>query len=233
MSGPGLDRAWGVLRRRGPGAAALAAVGAVTGKFEQAWKQRRGPQQFLVDGVRHTQLVHPYNRTWRNERAVEVPLAEAFLDRVDGPVLELGNVLANYGRSGHVVVDKYELKPGVRNVDVVDYRPEERFGAIVALSTLEHVGWDEEARDPAKIPRAVQHLRHLLLPTGRLLVTCPLSYNPHLDALISADALGADTQAYLVKHRSVWTQVERASAFAGAGMGRYGGSALWIAEFPP
>jgi FkbM family methyltransferase len=231
--GDGLDRGIRVLRQRGPRAAALGAVGEVRARLELARWRRRPPQAFSVDGVEHIQLVHLYNRTWRNERAVEIPLALAFLERQTGPVLELGNVLTNYGRHGHVVVDKYERRRGVLNVDVVEFRPEERFGAIVAISTLEHVGWDEEPRDPAKISRAVAHLRHLLLPSGRLFVTCPLSYNPHLDALITAGVPGVDRQAFLVSHGGRWVQVDQGEAFARARVGPHGASALWVGELVP
>lgn len=233
MSSSGLDRVRRVLRQRGAGAVATGAVDEIRARFELLGHRRRLPATFVVDGVHHTQLVHLHNRTWRNERAVEVPLAVAFLERQEGPVLELGNVLGNYGRAGHVVVDKYEVQPGVVNVDVIDYSPPDRFGAIVAVSTLEHVGWDEEARDPEKIPLAVRHLRHLLAPTGRIFLTCPLSHNPHLDAMIAADGLGADQQAFLLGDRSRWTQVEQTKAFAQARMGRYGGTALWVAELAP
>lgn len=219
--------------RRGPRASALALADHVQAVLEHRQHQRRGPRTFTLDGVEHTQLVHPYNRTWRNERAVEVPIALAFLDRHQGPVLELGNVLANYGRQGHVVVDRYEQTPEVLNEDIVDYQPAERFGAIVAVSTLEHVGWDEDPKDLGKIPRALLHLRHLLLPVGRLLVTCPLSYNPHLDALIASGSLEPDQQAFLVEEGGLWSQAEEAAARAQAKMGRYGGNALWVAELGP
>jgi SAM-dependent methyltransferase len=199
--------------------------------LRQHW--RRPQHAFVIDGVEHTQLVHLHNRTWRNERAVEIPLAISFLDRQDGPVLELGNVLGNYGRTGHVVVDKYEQRAGVLNVDIIDYRPSHSFGAIVSVSTLEHVGWDAEPQDPDKIPRAVQHLRRLLLPSGRLLVTCPISYNPHLDALIRAGALGAERQAFVVGSQGLWSQADEAAAFAHARANRYGSTAIWVAEFPP
>lgn len=230
---PGVERAQRVLRERG----LRAAAGGVVDEVRARWELRRhgaaAPQRFVVHGVEHTQLVHLHNRTWRNERAVEVPLALAFLERHTGPVLEVGNVLAHYGRTGHVVVDKYERRPGVVNDDVVDYRPADRFGAIVSLSTLEHVGWDEEPRDADKIPAAVRHLRSLLLPAGRMFVTCPVSYNPHLDALIRAGALGADREAFLVRRAGAWVEADQDRAFAVATMGRYGGSAVWVAELPP
>ena len=226
-----LDRAARVLRERGTRATAARAADEVRARVEESRLRRRGPQRFVVDGVEHTQLVHRYNRTWRNERTVEVPLATTFLDRCEGPALELGNVLANYGRTGHVVVDKYERHPGVLNVDIVDYRPAGRFGAIVALSTLEHVGWDEEPRDSSKIPQALRHLRSLLLPSGRLLVTCPISYNPHLDRLIAGGVLGPERQSFLVRGQGLWSQADQAAAYAHARMGPYGGTALWVAEF--
>jgi SAM-dependent methyltransferase len=234
MSSAALDRGRRVLRQRGVGAALRGVVDEARAQVEVRVARRRGPQTFVVDGVERTQLIHLYNRTWRNERAVEVPLALAFLDRHDGPVLEVGNVLVNYGRTGHVVLDKYERRPGVVNADVVDYRPDQRFGAIVAVSTLEHVGWDEEPQDPGKIPCAVQRLRDLLLPTGRLLVTCPLSYNPHLDALVEGGGLDPARQTCLVRDGSGrWRETPRADAFASARMGRHGANAVWVAELGP
>lgn len=231
--GGALDRGRRVLRERGLRAAARGAVGEVRARFELARWRQRPSSPFVVDGVEHTPLVHLYNRTWRNERAVEIPLALAFLERQPGPLLELGNVLVNYGLAGHVVVDKYEQRSGVLNVDIVEFQPQERFGAIVAVSTLEHVGWDEEPRDPGKILRAVDHLRHLLLPSGRLFVSCPLSYNPHLDALITEGAPGLDRQAFLVSDAGRWRQVDQGEAFAEARMGPHGASAVWVAELMP
>ena len=228
-----LHRARTALRQRGLAGLTAGAADEARARLELAAHRRRPPVTFVVDGTEHTQLVHLHNRTWRNERAVEIPLTEAFLARTSGPVLEVGNVLAGYDRSGHVVVDRYEQHAGVLNVDVVDYETSQRFGAIVAISTLEHVGWDEDVRDPTKIPRAVQHLRGLLGPTGRMLVTCPLSYNPHLDALIRAGTLAADREAFLTVDGGRWRQVDQAAAFAGARMGPHGGTSIWVAELGP
>ena len=233
MSHSGLERARRVLRQRGAGAVVEGAADEVRARLEQSRLRRRPPQIFVVDGIQHVQLVHLYNRTWRNERGVEIPLAQAFLDRHQGAALELGNVLTNYGRDGHVVVDKYERQRGVLNVDIVDYRPPEQFDCIVSVSTLEHVGWDEEPQDARKIPRAVGHLRALLAPSGRLFVTCPLSYNPHLDRLIRDDALGADTQVFLVRDGEQWAQTDQEAAFAQAKTDRYGNTSIWVAEFTP
>ena len=41
------------------------------------------------------------------------------------------------------------------NQDVVDFKTNEKYDLIVSISTLEHVGWDEEPRDDKKISKAL------------------------------------------------------------------------------
>jgi SAM-dependent methyltransferase len=156
---------------------------------------RRAAPTFEFAGRERPLFVHRYNATWQNERAVEMPLVLEALDA--SPLLEIGNVLAHYGHRGHVVVDKYERAPGVLNVDALDFAPPERFARIVSLSTIEHMGFDEEVRDEGKPRRAVAHLRSLLAPGGRMLVTFPLGYNPAADELGAPDAGAFDEIAYL------------------------------------
>jgi hypothetical protein len=142
---------------------------------------------FVFDGERYDYLFHHYNTTWRNERTVEVPLAARVLAGHRGArMLEIGNVLHNYlGEdelpAGRMIVDKYEVAPGVRNMDVVDHRPESTYDMIVAISTMEHVGWDEEPQDPAKAAAAIERIHTWLAPKGQLLVTVPLGHHPELD----------------------------------------------------
>jgi len=151
---------------------------------------------FGHEGTALSYLRHPYNYTWLNERAVEVPLAAAALSEA-GPtarVLEIGNVLAHYRQVTHPVVDKYEQAPGVHNVDVVDIGAGTGlagpFDLVLAISTLEHVGLDEDVRDPDKPARAVAHLASLLAPGGRLWCTFPVGYNAALDERLRSDGLG-------------------------------------------
>lgn len=174
-----------------------------------AWQTAR--RSFTFDGRTYPLFSHRYNRTWTNERAVEIPLARAFLT---GRVLEVGNVLSHYGHS-HTVVDKYEQAPGVLNVDVLDYHPDERFDRIVAVSTMEHVGWDEEPREPGKAGAAITHLRSLLAPDGRLLVTVPLGHNPPLDEQIRSGVLDPEREGFLRGIGREWSQLPRDEALVG------------------
>jgi hypothetical protein len=137
---------------------------------------------FTLGGRRYRYLWHPYMSTWLTERAVEVPLAWERVRNADpASVLEVGNVLPHYFPTGHTVVDKYEHAPGVINEDVVSFSPDRRYELIVSVSTLEHVGWDEKPKDPAKVLRAIERLRELLTDTGELIFTVPKGWHPELD----------------------------------------------------
>jgi SAM-dependent methyltransferase len=183
---------------------------------------RHRPDGFEFDGVSYRYFAHPYNETWRNERAVEIPVAMRTLEQRGGSrVLEVGNVLVHYGRAGHDVVDKYERASNrVVQADIVDFRTSARYDLIVAISTLEHVGFDEDVKDPAKPRRAVEHMTSLLAPGGELLVTIPLGYNAAVDRDLETGALGFDEVGYLrrLDRFNRWSEAS-ASAVAGAAYG--------------
>lgn len=162
-------------------------------------------ESFCVAGRSFPYFVHPHNVTWRNERAVEIPLAIDFLSRCSGRGLEFGNVLSHYRVShGGVVLDKYERTDGVLNLDVVDFDPGRAFDWIVSISTLEHVGWDERPRDEGKSVRAFHLLRSTLSAGGRLFLTVPFGHNSALDSAILGGELPTVSQTSLVKERGRW-----------------------------
>lgn len=167
-------------------------------------------RRFTVAGQRYPYFCHRYNATWRNERAVEVPYATAWVQQYrPNQVLELGNVLSHYGVSGHTVLDKYEQADGVINRDIVNYRPKKKYELIISVSTVEHVGWDEPTKSKTKVKRAVSALKKLLKPGGQLIITVPLGYNPHLDGYLQAGTLGFDQIQYLqrVSLFNTWQEV--------------------------
>jgi len=142
----------------------------------------KSPPTFTFQGGTYTQFWHRYNSTWRNERAVEIPIIRGVVRRSPGArILEVGNVLSHYGPVSHEVVDKYEKAEGVINEDICSYAPLEKYDLILSISTLEHVGWDEEPRRPEKILSAFENLKCLLALGGRIVVTLPLGYNRPMD----------------------------------------------------
>src|SRR6476659_1445958 len=150
------------------GDAARWACGAAAGL---PWTVRGSRGTFELQGRSYCYLYDRHKLTWLTERAVEVPVVQAIVDDSAGKrVLEVGNVLSRYGPASHVVVDKYEHAPGVLNRDALELDGLGWFDLIVAISTLEHVGWDEHPRDSGKALRAVDALRRLLTPGGQLVI---------------------------------------------------------------
>jgi SAM-dependent methyltransferase len=181
------------------------------------WTLTGSHGRFDFQGDRYAYLFHPYKLTWLTERAVEVPVVQAVVDRqAHRRVLEVGNVLSHYRPQTHLVLDKYERGPGVLNRDVLELEGLGEFDLIVAISTLEHVGWDEDPRDPGKAVRAVSALRALLAPGGRLLLTVPVGYNAAFDAALREGAISLSATAALrrVDGATRWKEVAPAEAWS-------------------
>jgi hypothetical protein len=129
----------------------------------------------------------------RSERAIEVPLALDFLAQYQGSehILEVGNVLQHYE---HIlqkpftspprrIIDKFEIGRDVENIDVMDMDPAHKFQAIIAISTVEHVGQfctptgefgELESKVDLEAPlKAIAKIYDLLDNGGRALLTVP------------------------------------------------------------
>lgn len=170
-------------------------------------------RRFTFLSQKYPYFVHRYNATWRNERAIEVPIIWRQVQDAyqrGARVLEIGNVLSHYYPTHHTVVDKYEKAKGVINQDIVDFNPTKKFDLIVAISTFEHIGWDESPRRKQKVNRAVKHVRSLLRPGGRASITVPAGYNPYVDEQLIAGTLGFDSHVVLQRTTidNQWREVD-------------------------
>ena len=157
-------------------------------------------------------LYHLYNCTCLNERAVEVPIVWEIVRNNQGrKILEVGNVLSHYFPVFHDILDKYDKGEEIINQDVVDFRPSQKYDLIVSISTLEHVGWDEEPKDPEKIWLAIDRLKECLAPEGRMIVTLPLGYNLKMDQLLSEGKIQFTNQYFLkrVSNDNNWQEVDK------------------------
>lgn len=194
---------------------------------------------FTFAGHEFAYFDHPYNTTLDNERCVEVPIARWYAAGYAArSTLEVGNVLSHYGPVAHTIVDKHEQADGVLNVDIVDYVPRGTFDLILSISTFEHIGYDsdDQSKDSAgKILQAIEVCRHLLNPSGLMVITVPLGWNPAMDTLIQQCSMPTHREFYLrrVAQRE-WQQCDRDEAMPC----RYGtpyqaANALLVAEFVP
>jgi hypothetical protein len=178
---------------------------------------------FTFQQKKYRYFYHRYNTTWVNERTVEIPIILNILKDFDGSILEVGNVLSHYFPVHHDVVDKYEKAEGVINVDVTEISLSKKYDLIICISTLEHVGWDEDPEkrstlnEGQKIVDAVKKLRTLLNPKGKIVITAPVGYNPNLDALLRSNGLRFDKLLCLKRVSSdnkwvetTWKDIENA-----------------------
>lgn len=130
-----------------------------------------------------------------NERTVEVALAVDFLDRYtteSSSVLEIGNVMngvnqfdpTRHERVGsYAVLDKFEQGPNVINEDLRTYESPRLLDVVFSVSTLEHVGVDENEKASEAIlgfRQAWSFLKH----NGGFFFTIPVGFNSSLERAI-------------------------------------------------
>jgi hypothetical protein len=168
-----------------------------------------GPKTFTFQGRNYSYFYNAYNRTWENERVIEVPIIWQIVKHCVGrKILEVGNVLSHYFPVDHDILDKYEKANGVINQDVVDFSPQKKYDLVVSISTLEHVGWDEKPKEPYRVLRAIDNLKNLLASNGRIVVTIPVGYNAELDRLLRNGAIDFSEMSCLKRTSSYNNWVE-------------------------
>jgi len=174
-----------------------------------------GKSSFTFGGETYNYFYNRYNITWANERCVEVPIVKTFIDssEKDG-VLEVGNVLSHYYSPFWDILDKFERGRGVINEDIVDFKPNKRYGLIVSISTLEHVGYDDNSGDSKnKIIAAVNNLKsNCLKKDGKFVMTAPIGYNPNMDEIIKENRLDIKQRFMKKIDRKTWLEVSKKDA---------------------
>src|SRR5688500_10310340 len=162
--------------------------------FRRFYKQT---SSFTFNNREFSYFEHPYNGTWMNERAIEIPLIlEEVKSHSPDRVLEVCNVLSHYFTVEHLVIDKYEHQSKVISEDILIINLSQKFDCIVSISTLEHIGWDEMPRVPGKYIQAINRMKQLLSTNGKLLATVPLGYNPNFDQDLFNEKLGFNQVFY-------------------------------------
>ena len=173
--------------------------------------------EFEFDNKKYSYFFHPYNVTWISERTVEISITLDYLYQCvakGGRFLEVGNVLNHYKYDDTVwpIVDKYERGEHVINKDIVDFNDGTKYDLILSVSTMEHVGFDEEDKNPLKVGQAVRHVaQNLLSDNGRFIFTFPLGFNQNLDKKILEGNMEAVSDIKYLKRVSKlkWEQVDK------------------------
>lgn len=184
---------------------------------------RTRPTHFLFQGKKLPYLYSVRNLAWLTERTLEVPLVLPFLTEAYAnhkKVMEVGNVIRQYCPefSHHDIVDKYEYRKGVINVDIIDLKPKVKYDLIVSISTMEHVGfYDPDEYDSDKILTAFRLFRdEFLAPNGVAVITMPIGFNPEVDKRLR-EHLFPFAKVYFMKRVSKnnhWEEATEEDAFS-------------------
>jgi SAM-dependent methyltransferase len=164
------------------------------------YKKFKSSETFEFQGKTYAYFFHPYGTTWRNERIVAVPIIWDIVKEYEEKgksILEVGNMLSYYFKVSHDILDKYEIKDGVINQDVVEFEPSKKYDLIISISTLPEVGWYDKPRDPDKSMRAFENLKKLLAPGGRMVLVVGLGLYTQFESSLRAKTIKFNKQAYL------------------------------------
>lgn len=165
-------------------------------------------KSFVFNFESFNYFINQYHKTESNERCIEIPIFKEIIKKNAGKcILEVGNVLQRYFTINHEVVDKYEAYKGVINQDILNYKPRNKYDLIVSISTLEHIGYDEDIKDNNKILKAVKKMKSLLKSNGELIISVPLGYNSNLDDILMKGKLNCDKVFYFErKGHTCWVE---------------------------
>ncbi len=166
---------------------------------------------FKLNSLDYKYFYSLYNFTYNGERCVEIPIIKHYIDKTNGNILEIGNVLSHYFPANHDIVDKYEKGPHVINKDIINFHPKKLYDLVVSISTIEHIGWDEKVKDPKKIIYVIKNIKKLLKKEGIAVLTLAFAYNPYLDKILKTKRNQLFSAVYCLKRISKdnrWKQVD-------------------------
>lgn len=171
-------------------------------------KENIQKKQFKYDKNNFFYYIHKHNSTFYNERAIELPIILEYYNNHDPEhILEVGDVLSHYISPKHTIIDKFETNSHVLTADAITYSPSKKFKLIVSISTIEHIGWDDDPFKPELVLDAIINLKKLLTSDGLLIVTAPIGYNSFLDKKIAKNDLGLDKQLFFTRDKNnKWTE---------------------------
>ncbi len=169
------------------------------------------PSYFTFQGKKIRYVLHKQSLAWNNERSLEVPLVMEYIRNGSRNMLEVGAVLRHYYPmlSGDVL-DKFEPGEGIIHDDASTFRPSRKYDLIVSISTLEHVGFDDDAKDHHGTWKAIYNLqKNCLAKGGTMVITLPLRYNKAVDEAVFKKEYGFSEQYFFrrVSWRNTWKQI--------------------------
>jgi len=112
------------------------------------------------------------------------------LDKYDGEQITFDKVLVIEGDklitgtpfiSGAAVAATVIKSGKAKKITIFTYKSKKKFDRIISISTFEHIGFDEEKKDPKKAINAIKHVQSMLAKRGKCVISVPTRYNVDLD----------------------------------------------------
>jgi hypothetical protein len=145
------------------------------------------------------------------ERDIEIPIIMDLISSYNKEnTLEVGNVLNSYGLIDTDVLDKYEIGDGIINKDIRIYKSNKLYHCVVSVTTLEHVGKDDDPKESNGIISAIRNILDLLFDGGCLFFTVPVGYNKDMDQLFRDNKVPV-SELYAIKRVSEDNKWEQCS----------------------
>ena len=156
-----------------------------------------------------------YNKPLNSERNIEIPFTFSIVNKYKNKnILEVGNVLSNFFKFDHDIVDKYEITDNVINKDIIRFNTNKKYDLVISVSTIEHVGFDEPTKQKGKSLLAIKKMISLVKKGGMIFITVPLGYNPEIDDIIRSKRINFSEEFFLkrVSWFNTWKQTDMQSA---------------------
>lgn len=124
------------------------------------------------------------NREYLNERRIEIPLGQWFLDKFDNDVVEIGATMPYYTRekASHVILDPWDKYEGCQRTDgrMYDYTNKN----VLSLSSIEHVSWGDGYSSDKNPDEAIKLLEKIIKESKNYLIEWGVGQHPYLDNYI-------------------------------------------------
>ncbi len=118
-----------------------------------------------------------YNSAKFNERSVEVPLGQWFIDKFKNEVLEVGCVMPYYGYENHTIIDLTDVHPKNIKANGLDWDYKDK--NVLCISTIEH--YNKREYNNGSDEDAITQLHKIIDHASNWLITYPCTYHPLMD----------------------------------------------------
>lgn len=141
-------------------------------------------KSFVFEGKRYPLFEHSFNcgysETRMTERSVEIALGTAYLEAVQGDVVEVGAVTPYYFTENKIVeiidpTDQHDRVNTRKSLFECDLRGKN----VLSISTVEHIGTHDYGMSEAK--NVIDAIEKITYEADSCFITAPLGYNKVLD----------------------------------------------------